>query len=257
MYLISLGDPVYSPNSPYTGLLCVPAIEFGILRNPVTHIKMQSYFIESLPSTRYCSRSLGSSSEVKRQKSLPSWVQMYVYMSPGEMSEYGWVRGLASPLPQKATINLNKIDKSNHFSTLKRPEVYINLRGFSTWKTAELLRGAVVLCGVLALGCSDILPSQLGWWGDSFKARNAGRTISLSIVVEGGSLDLEQCAKPTFSSVGSGSGSLSGIEQGGPVALLAWGLGHSWVKHISGWDNMHVQGRVEGTQRIEKDTPGK
>lgn len=42
-------------------------------RNPVTDMRMQMYFIESILLTRCCSRSLGNSSEVKRQKSWPLW----------------------------------------------------------------------------------------------------------------------------------------------------------------------------------------
>lgn len=59
------------------------------------------------------------------------------------------------------------------------------------------------------------------------------RTTGFSIVVEGGSLGLEQCAVPTFSSVSSGIDSLRDIEQRGSMALVAYSSGHICGKHIS------------------------
>lgn len=241
------GDPVCSPNSPYTWLLCVTSAEFGIQRNPVTKIKLQTSFIESLLSTTLLSKSRLA---VKQRDRSPrfveltrQWVQMHV--SLGEMSDQ--VRRSASPLPKKAPIKLNKINKNNHFSTLERPKVYTKLRGFYTRKTAELLLTTVGFGGVLASTCSDTLPSCLV--DELLSGQGVLWGPPDALLLEGGSCDSEQCVVLTFSSRISGGDLLRGIEQGSPTSLLAWAFGHGWGKCISSWGNTPMWWGMESTQR--------
>lgn len=66
---------------------------------------------------------------------------------------------VANPLLQIATINLDKVNRNSHFITLAIFRGIQNWRSFYSWKTAELQVRTVGICGVLASGCSHLLPT--------------------------------------------------------------------------------------------------
>lgn len=72
---------------------------------------------------------------------------------------------VANPLPQKATINLDKMSRNSHFITLV---IHQQSEKHYSWKTAELWVRTEVVSGALAWGCSHLLTTPSSEGGDTW-----------------------------------------------------------------------------------------